>query len=99
MPRQGPGDSLSTRKAFLLLKNLPEKPAILDIGCGPGMQTMDIARLTDGSITALDYFQIYLDELKEKVSKAGLSKRITLVQGDMNNLDFKNGSFDVHGRA
>jgi hypothetical protein len=35
-PREGPGDFNSTKRAFLAMKNLPGKPKILDIGCGPG---------------------------------------------------------------
>ena len=39
LPREGPGDFDSTRRALALLGGLPERPRILDIGCGPGMQT------------------------------------------------------------
>ena len=34
--REGLVDNNATKKAFLSLENLPEKPIILDIGCGPG---------------------------------------------------------------
>ncbi|NVM05200.1 MAG: SAM-dependent methyltransferase, partial [Candidatus Helarchaeota archaeon] len=45
LPREGPGSNEFTRKAFLMLKNLPQEPKILDIGCGSGMQTIEIAKL------------------------------------------------------
>jgi len=45
LPRAGPGDNDSTRRAYLMLKDLPENPRIIDIGCGPGMQTIELERL------------------------------------------------------
>jgi hypothetical protein len=30
LPREGPGDNESTKKAYLMLRNLPEKSRILD---------------------------------------------------------------------
>jgi hypothetical protein len=35
-PREEPGNFEATRKAYSALSNLPDKPVILDIGCGPG---------------------------------------------------------------
>jgi len=32
---------------------------ILDIGCGPGMQTVELARISAGRITAVDNYQPY----------------------------------------
>jgi hypothetical protein len=46
LPRGGPGDAASTRKAYALTKGLPGHPKILDVGCGPGRQTMDLARIS-----------------------------------------------------
>ncbi len=46
LPRGGPGDNVSTRRAFEMLEHLPDEPRILDLGCGPGMQTLELARLS-----------------------------------------------------
>lgn len=46
LPRGGSGDNISTRKAYSMLKNIPAEPLILDIGCGPGMQTLELARIS-----------------------------------------------------
>ncbi len=43
LPREGPGDDASTRKAFSMVPSLPASPLILDIGCGPGMQTLELS--------------------------------------------------------
>ncbi len=76
-PRLGPGDVESTKRAFSMLTTLPSLPRILDIGCGTGAQTLELARLSDGEITAIDNCQSYLDELSERARHAGLSNRIT----------------------
>jgi SAM-dependent methyltransferase len=95
MPRSGPGDALSTRKAFGYLKNLPAKPQILDIGCGQGMQTIELAKLTKGLITALDSYQPFLDILMKNAHKEGVEKQILPKNQSMLEMDFENNSFDV----
>ena len=42
-----------TRKAFEFLPKI-NKPRILDIGCGGGVPTTELANLSDGKIIALD---------------------------------------------
>jgi hypothetical protein len=46
LPRQGPGDEAATKKAFQRLSGLPQSPAILDVGCGTGSQTLVLATLS-----------------------------------------------------
>lgn len=95
LPREGPGDNESTCRAFKTLKTLPVKPRILDIGCGPGMQTIELAKLSTGVIEALDYNQAYLDQLNLSAKKEGLSDRIRAVKADMFNLQYGKESFDL----
>ncbi|MBN1195439.1 MAG: class I SAM-dependent methyltransferase, partial [Methanomicrobiaceae archaeon] len=93
---QGPGSNECTRKAFFMLKNLPERPKILDIGCGAGMQTIELARLCrDCRITAVDIHQPYLDDLDRKARAAGVGERITTLQASMDDLPFEDAAFDV----
>jgi SAM-dependent methyltransferase len=95
IPREGPGDFESTRKAFSMLTDLPKAPNILDIGCGPGRQTLDMIRLTSGKITAVDIHQPFLDALNGKVAQQGLSDRITVLSGDMFDLGFEENTFEL----
>ena len=95
LPREGPGNFETTHRAFSLLKMLPERPQILDIGCGPGMQTLDLAKLTKGTIVAVDNHQPYLDRLSENIDRLGLSDRVRVVNADMLDLPFPEQSFDV----
>ncbi|MFQ4141428.1 class I SAM-dependent methyltransferase [Chlorogloeopsis sp. ULAP02] len=95
IPRQGPGDSESTKKAFLKLVDLPLNIKILDIGCGAGFQTLDLANLINGKIIAIDNHPLYVDELKQKVLQKGFSDKIEVVNADMFTLDFPQASFDI----
>jgi ubiquinone/menaquinone biosynthesis C-methylase UbiE len=96
LPRQGPGSNECTRKAFSMLKDLPERPEILDIGCGSGMQTIELARICpDCHITAVDIHQPFLDDLARRAAAAGVGDRITTVRASMDDLPFEDASFDV----
>lgn len=95
LPREGPGDNASTRKAYLMLPDLPEKPRILDVGCGPGMQTIELAKLSNGRIDALDNHQPFLDHLKKRAEEEGVSDRINIINGDMFALNYEDKSFDL----
>jgi ubiquinone/menaquinone biosynthesis C-methylase UbiE len=96
LPRQGPGSNECTRKAFSMLKNLPERPEVLDIGCGSGMQTIELARrCRSGRITAVDIHRPYLDDLARRAAKAGVGDRVTTVRASMDDLPFEDAAFDV----
>ncbi|HOI12830.1 MAG TPA: class I SAM-dependent methyltransferase [Methanoculleus sp.] len=96
LPRQGPGSNACTRKAFSMLAGLPARPEILDIGCGAGMQTVELARICPGCrITATDVHQPYLDDLARSAASAGVGDRITAIRASMDDLPFSDASFDV----
>jgi len=95
LPRGGPGDNASTRKAWRAMTGVPPSPAILDIGCGPGMQTIELARLSKGRITALDVRQPFLDRLDRDAANLGLSEHIRTLNKSMFEMDFPPESFDV----
>jgi ubiquinone/menaquinone biosynthesis C-methylase UbiE len=95
LPREGPGDNESTAQALSLLPKLPPQPQILDLGCGPGMQTIQLAKLIDGHITAVDIHQPYLDQLHQSLEATGLGDRVKPVNADMDDLPFSTESFDV----
>lgn len=95
LPREGPGDNASTRRAFELMRGLPDNPRILDVACGPGMQTLELARVSPGKIVALDMHQPFLDELARRAHVANESHRIHIVHGSMLDLPFEEHSFDA----
>ncbi len=95
IPRQGPGDAESTRRALRALPFLSAKKRILDIGCGAGVQTLDLARACDAQLTAVDVHPPFLETLARQAEEAGLAHRITAEVGDMCALDYPSAAFDV----
>jgi ubiquinone/menaquinone biosynthesis C-methylase UbiE len=83
-----------TRRAFRMLPKL-ERPRILDIGCGSGVPTMELARLGQGEVTGIDIDQSALDRLTRKIKEAGLSDRVTAVNCSMLNMAFPDENFDI----
>ncbi len=95
LPRLGPGDNESTRKALSFLVDLPSNPYILDVGCGTGMQTLELANITDGKILALDNHQPYLDKLEKRIKIHNLSHKITTINISMFEMKFDSNTFDL----
>lgn len=96
LPRQGPGSDDMTRRALAEIKpNLPAQPQVLDVGCGPGKQTLVLAQALDGHVTAVDVFPVFLDQLNASASAAGLADRITTRVADMTDMPFDAQQFDV----
>jgi ubiquinone/menaquinone biosynthesis C-methylase UbiE len=95
LPRLGPGDNGSTRKAFYSLPAFSQQAHILDIGCGTGMQTLELARLAPCQILALDNHEAYLRNLKMRAREMNLGSKISTIVGDMHNLPFSEAEFDL----
>jgi len=83
-----------TRKAFRMLPQM-DRPRILDIGCGAGIPTLELARLSQGEIIGIDIDQPALDEFNRKIKRAGLTNRIRAVNCSMFDMDFPDESFDI----
>jgi SAM-dependent methyltransferase len=95
IPRQGPGDRESTERALRLLPPLTRGQRILDIGCGAGAQSIDLARATEAQIVAVDIHEPFVSRLTTHAAELGLADRIAPTVGDMNDLRFPDGAFDV----
>ena len=46
LPPQDPGNLMSARKALCFCEDLPNVPEVLDLGCGTGSQTLQLAEPT-----------------------------------------------------
>jgi SAM-dependent methyltransferase len=95
LEREGPGDDASLRRALGLMKALPANPDILDVGCGPGAQSLALAELTGGTITSVDTHQPFLDALNQAAGARGVAARVRTVNASMANMPFGERSFDV----
>lgn len=78
-----------------MIPRLSRPPVILDIGCGPGAQTLELARLSGGHVIGLDVHLPFLEQLRSRRRQEALSGRISLIQGSMSALGFKPAAFDI----
>jgi SAM-dependent methyltransferase len=95
VPRGGPGDLDSTRRALSMMTSLPVHPRVLDLGCGPGAGSSTLARLTGGRVTALDLHLPFVAQQASAARAAGLSHRLDPACADMRAAPFVPGVFDL----
>jgi SAM-dependent methyltransferase len=94
LPRQGVGRNEYTRQAYEMLPPLRE-PRILDVGCGSGASSLELARVSGGRVIGLDVHQPYLDELSRRAEAAGLANRVSARNGSMLSIELPDESFDL----
>ncbi|WP_374024362.1 methyltransferase domain-containing protein [Mycobacterium sp. HNNTM2301] len=88
--RRTAGDS-----AAYLLPHLKPGLAVLDIGCGPGTITADLADLVaPGPVTAVDQVADVLGVARAEIERRGLSN-VSFATADAHRLEFADGTFDV----
>lgn len=95
LPREGPGDNECTKLALDLLTDLPENLSILDIACGPGAQTVVLAKNREAKIIAIDTHRPFLDHLRENAKKEDVLNKIEATEMSMFRIDFEAESFDI----
>ncbi len=62
---------------------LPDHPDIVDLGCGSGAQTIDLAEMTGGTVSAVDNHAPFLELLVRRAARRGCAPRIRPVLADM----------------
>lgn len=104
LPRLNPGDDRLTVQALHTLLNAKPDFAnkandgmlrVMDLGCGNGAQTIQLATHINGTVLAVDNHKPYMDELQRRAEKKGVSDKITLYLKDMRDLGLTGGSFDL----
>ncbi len=96
LPRQGPGNRACAARALAFCRDLPESPAILDLGCGAGEQTLQLAELVaSGSIVAIDSHAPFIERLRAAIAERGLAQRVSAIVGDMARPQQPLGRFDL----
>ena len=81
--------------AAYLLPHLDSTARILDVGCGPGTITLDLARSVDrGFVMGLDRSEEVIEQAIEARDEADLPN-VDFTAGDVYALDFPDASFDV----
>jgi ubiquinone/menaquinone biosynthesis C-methylase UbiE len=95
LSREGPGSRRTTQRAFHTIQGLPPSPNILDIGCGPGTQTLHLAEMSAGKIYAIDNHKPFIERLGKAVKRRKLINRVFPLLANMHQLSFKPGFFDL----
>src|SRR5262249_55966709 len=96
LPREGPGNRASTARALGLAAPIPESPHVLDIACGPGAQTLDLADLLPGAtICAVDIHEPFVEETNRRAAARGVANGVRAMRADMRSLEFSPASFDL----
>ncbi len=95
LPREGPGSDSATLRALSMVPALPDNPRILDIGCGPGKQTITLAKELGATVIGVDIFDQYLDQLRRSAMESGVDHLVKTRNQSMDALDDPDGSIDL----
>lgn len=81
--------------AAYLLPHLREGLSVLDVGCGPGTITVDLARTVGpGVVTGIDTSAAVLEQARATAADQGV-RNVEFVEADVYDLPFADGSFDI----
>lgn len=81
--------------AAYLLPHVQPDARLLDVGCGPGTITVDLARLApDGTVVGIDRSEEVLAEARAAAAAAGVTN-LEIAVGDVYSLGYGDDSFDV----
>lgn len=95
LPRPGQGVDSCTREAIRLLPPLRTPPAIIDLGCGRGHQTIVLASHFKAPVIAVDESQTALDEMIDAAHAAGVAPLVQPRLGSLSALPDARESFDL----
>ncbi|ALC19603.1 methyltransferase domain-containing protein [Streptomyces pristinaespiralis] len=85
----------AANSAAYLVGELRQGADVLDVGCGPGTITADLAELVaPGRVTAVDAAEGVLEQARAHVEQRGLDN-VRFAVADVHALDFPDDSFDV----
>ena len=89
----GPGSDSDRKEALDLLPFTPKH--VLDIGCGKGYASSQIAAQTDAQVIATDNEPDALKQLEQRIMQEGLSGQVSTLCASMTELPFAPESFDL----
>lgn len=95
LPSPGQGVDSCTREAIRLLPPLRTPPAIIDLGCGRGHQTIVLASHFRAPVIAVDESQTALDDMIDAARAAGADSWIKPRLGSLSELPDARESFDL----
>jgi SAM-dependent methyltransferase len=90
-------EEIEARAAYLDLLGIQSGERVLDVGCGSGVVTRDIARRvgSGGRAVGIDQSPQFLVAARELAQAAGLGGQVEFREGSALHLPFSDGAFDV----
>lgn len=95
LPREAPGSGATTELLLQLAGPRPERPRVVDIGCGQGPATLPLARRTGGLVTGIDTHEPFLARLRERADAEGLADHVRTLAAPMQDIPLPDGSVDL----
>lgn len=95
LPRPGEGVDGCTREVIRLLPPLRTPPAMMDLGCGRGYQTIALASHFKAPIVTVDENQETLDLVVDAAKAAGVASLVQPRKGSIANLPDAVQSYDL----
>jgi SAM-dependent methyltransferase len=89
-----PGGRAST-EALLDRAAITADSRVLDVGCGVATTAVEIARRFGAHVTAVDIAPLMLERAEANVAAAHVDGRVAVVHGDILDLKYDDGTFDV----
>jgi SAM-dependent methyltransferase len=89
-----PGGRGST-ETLLGRAEISAESRVLDVGCGVATTALEIARRHRAHVTAVDVAPLMLARAEENARAARLTDMVTVERGDILDLQFSDGAFDV----
>jgi len=83
-----------TRTAFKMISPM-DNPSILDVGCGSGLQSIELAKMCNGHITAIDIDVPALMLLQRRIKEQGLSHRFSIMKVSMLDIHSIGKTYDI----
>lgn len=83
-----------TREAYSMVEGL-NQPQILDIGCGNGTPTLELATLSGGLVIGIDTDQSALETFRKRIEERGLSDFVSAIHCSLYDTEFPDENFDL----
>ncbi len=90
--KQQAEDSREYRHKLYAKVDLKNKQQILDIGCGTGAITLDIALSTNGQVVGIDIDEVKLQEARRNLADV---PNVKIMDGNALSMPFENETFDL----
>ncbi len=82
------------RRKSVRIMSPPKSGRVLDICCGPGNLTREIAgHVPEGKVIGLDFSEVMIEKARSQTAEK--MQNVEFITGDATDLDFESGQFDL----